>query len=76
VGTRGKVTGRRKKGRINVMGALRFSDKKRIVEFLPKSDGDNFYIVLKSFYEEFKHEWAGENNKIEEFDMLGQIFLK
>jgi len=69
-GKRKKVTGRRKK-----VGALRFSDKKRIVEFLPKSDGDNFYLVLKSFYEELKHEWAGEHRKIEDFETKIVIIL-
>ena len=57
----------RKKGRINVMGALRFSDKKRRIEFLPKSNGDNFYLVLKNFYDEVKYEWAGEDKNIDEF---------
>jgi transposase len=67
-GTRKKVSGIRKKGRINAMGAVRFSDKKRIVDFVPKGTGENFYLVLKRFYEEIKNEWAGEDKDIEDFE--------
>jgi hypothetical protein len=35
-GHRKKVRGDRRKGRVNVMGAIRYSDKKRFVEFLVK----------------------------------------
>jgi len=42
-GSRKKVRGDRRKGRINVIGGLRYSDKKRFVEFLDTSNADNFY---------------------------------
>ena len=48
-GKRKSVSGRRRKGRINVMGGLRYSDKKRFVEFLNKGNSTNFYEVLKIF---------------------------
>ncbi|MBC6478002.1 MAG: hypothetical protein GDA56_09635 [Hormoscilla sp. GM7CHS1pb] len=38
---------------------------------MPKSDGDNFYLVLKNFYDEVKHEWAGQEKKIEDFEKDG-----
>jgi hypothetical protein len=60
-GSRKKVSGVRKKGRVSVMGGVRFSDKKRLVDFLPKETGKNFYKVLKDFYKEVKCEWAGDD---------------
>jgi transposase len=41
-GKRKKVRGDRRKGRVNVMGALRYSDKKRFVDFLDRSNSNNF----------------------------------
>ena len=49
-GSRKNVRGDRIKGRVNVMGGLRYSDKKRFVEFLNKGNSNNFYQVLKLFY--------------------------
>jgi hypothetical protein len=57
-GSRKSVRGDRRKGRINVMGGLRYSDKKRFVEFLDKGNADNFYKVLKIFYQELINEWV------------------
>ncbi len=54
-----KVRGDRRKGRVNVMGALRYSDKKRFVDFLNKSNSKNFYEVLKIFYQEIIEEHSG-----------------
>jgi hypothetical protein len=48
-GDRRKKPGDRRKGRVYVMGAMRYSDKKRFVEFLSKSDSISFYAVLKPF---------------------------
>ncbi|MEP6500529.1 transposase [Microcoleus vaginatus] len=48
-GSRKKVRGDRKKGRVNVMGGVRNSEKKRFVEFLNKGNFPNFYKVLKIF---------------------------
>jgi hypothetical protein len=39
------VKGDRRKGRVNVMVGLRYSDKKRFVEFLDKGNADNFYYI-------------------------------
>ena len=56
-GRRKKVKGNRRKGRVNVMGGLRLSDKKTRVEFLEKGTGENFFNVLGRFYEDIKIEW-------------------
>jgi len=70
-GKRKKVRGDRRKGRINVMGALRYSDKKRFVDFIDKSNSKSFYEVLKIFYEELLNEWVEAGNKREEFTQKG-----
>lgn len=70
-GTRKNVRGDRRKGRINVMGGLRYSDKKRFVEFLNKGNSNNFYRVLKIFYQELINEWVEAGNQSSEFAEKG-----
>jgi transposase len=70
-GSRKKVRGDRRKGRVNVMGGLRYSDKKRFVEFLDKGNADNFYKVLKIFYQELINEWVEAGNQAKEFAKNG-----
>ena len=70
-GKRKKVRGDRRKGRVNVMGALRYSDKKRFVDFVQKSNSKNFYKVLKIFYQEIINEWIEAGNKREELTEKG-----
>ena len=65
------MRGDRRKGRVNVMGALRYSDKKRFVDFLKKSNSKNFYKVLKIFYQEIINEWIEAGNKREDFREKG-----
>ena len=69
---RKKVRGDRRNGRVNVMGGLRYSDKKRWVEFIKKGDSDNFYQVMKGFYKELVNEWVEKGNKAEDFKDKGQ----
>ena len=70
-GSRKKISGQRRKDKVNVMGAVRYSDKKRLVDFVPKGDGDNFYSTLKVLYQEVKYEWISEGNKAEDFVKKG-----
>lgn len=65
--SRKKVREDRKKGRVNVMGRVRNSDKKRWVEFIKKGNSHNFYQVLKLFYEELINEWVSAGNLASEF---------
>ncbi len=53
------------------MGAVRYSDKKRLVDFVPKGDGNNFYLTLKMLYQEVKNEWISEGNQAEDFVSQG-----
>lgn len=66
-GTRKKKRGDRRKGRINVMGGVRYSDKKRWVDFIPTGNSVNFYLVLQTFYEDLKQEWIAAGNIAEDF---------
>jgi transposase len=70
-GNRKKVTGLRRKGRVNVMGGLRYSDKKRFVEFVKKGNSETFVEVLKVFYEEVINEWVESGNQREDFKEKG-----
>ena len=53
------------------MGGLRYSDKKRFVEFLDKGNAENFYQVLKLFYQELINEWVEAGNQPEDFANKG-----
>ena len=74
-GTRSKKRGERRKGRINVMGGVRYSDKKRWVDFIPSGNAANFYAVLKNFYEDLRAEWILQGNLAENFQDKGGKFV-
>jgi transposase len=66
-GSRKNVRGDRRKGRVNVMRGLKYSDKKRFVEFLNKGNSNNFYKVLKIYYRELINEWVEAGNQGSQF---------
>jgi len=75
-GRRKKVTGQRSSGKVNVMGAVRFHDRKRICFFVEKGNSNIFYEQLQQFYEQIVQEWIGQGNKAEEFTEKGtKIFI-
>lgn len=57
------------------MGTLRYSDKKRFVEFLDKGNSDNFYKVIKIFYQELIFEWVEAGNQASDFANKGNAFI-
>ena len=65
------LRGDRRTGKVNVMGGLRYSDKKRFVEFLEKGNAENFYQVLRLFYQELINEWVEAGNSPEDFAEKG-----
>lgn len=65
------MRGDRRKGRVNVMGGLRYSEQKKIIEFLEKGNADNFYNVLRIFYQELIYEWVEAGNQAENFAEKG-----
>jgi len=70
-GKRKKLAGERRRGRVNVMGLLRYSDKKRLVQFVKKGNSETFYEVMKIFYPEAIREWVEAGNKAEDFKDKG-----
>ena len=75
-GTRSKIRGDRRKGRINVMGGVRYSDKKRWVDFIPSGNSANFYVVLKTFYGDLRAEWILQGNLASDFEDKGCKFVR
>ena len=74
-GTRRQKRGDRRKGRINVMGGVRYSDKKRWVDFIPSGNSANFYAMLKNFYGDLRAEWILQGNLAEDFQNKGCKFV-
>lgn len=70
-GTRKKVTGQRKRGRVNIMGGLRYTDKKTISFVIKKGDADTFYEQLKFLNAFLLQEWIEKGNKPEDFISMG-----
>lgn len=70
-GKRKKVTGQRRRGRVNVMGGLRVSDKKRLCYFVKRGNAETFYEQLKQLNDFVKQEWVAQGNRAEEFQKTG-----
>ena len=66
-GNRKKVTGQRRRGRVNIMGGLRYHDKKRINFVIKKGNADVFYEQLTSLNNFLRQEWIEQGNQIESF---------
>ena len=66
-GHRKKVTGQRRKGRVNIMGGLRYHDKKRINFVIKKGNADIFYEQIKQLNDWLKKEWIEQENTIDDF---------
>ncbi len=70
-GSRKKVTGQRRKGRVNLMGGLRYTDKKRINFVINKRESESFYQKIKGFHNCIIKEWVELGNSEEEFRERG-----
>ncbi len=57
------------------MGGVRYSDKKRWVDFIPSGNSANFYAVLKNFYGDLREEWILQGNLAENFQDKGCKFV-
>ncbi|MEH1779660.1 MAG: IS630 family transposase [Nostoc sp.] len=66
-GKRKQVTGQRRRGRVNIMGGLRYHDKKRINFVIKKGNADVFYEQIKSWNDFVLQEWIEQGKPIEEF---------
>jgi transposase len=74
-GKRKKVTGQRRRGRVNVMGGVRFQDRKRVCYFIDKGNSKSFYEHLKQLNEDIKKEWIEQGNIESEFAQNGPKIL-
>jgi transposase len=70
-GRRKKVTGQRRHGRVNIMGGLRYHDKKRVNFVIKKGDAETFYEQLKSLEAFLKQEWIDAGSNEEDFHRSG-----
>ncbi len=66
-GKRKKVSGKRIKGRVNIMGGLRLSDKKRVCYFIAQGNSETFYEQLKQLHEFVLQEWLDLGNNEKDF---------
>jgi len=57
------------------MGGVKYSDKKRWVDFMTSGNSANFYAGLKIFYEDLKAEWILQGNLVENFKDKGCKFV-
>ena len=70
-GQRKRIPGQRRRGRINVMGAIRESDRTRVCFFIEKSNADIFLEQLQQFNELIKQEWVNKGNHSVDFQSHG-----
>ena len=63
--------GKKRKGRVNVMGGLRYSDKKRICYFIEKGESETFYKKISTLNEAVKKEWIDQGNEESDFTVHG-----
>ena len=70
-GKRKNVPGQRRCGRVNVMGAIRELDRKRVCFFVKKGNADIFYEQLQQLNELIKQEWISKGNLGKDFAKYG-----
>ena len=70
-GKRKKVKGQRRRGRVNIMGGLRYADKKRICFVIKKGDSETFYEQIEKLKEEVKKEWINKGNNEKYLEKYG-----
>ena len=70
-GKRQKVTGVRSRGQINVMGGLRYHDKKNLSFFVDNGNGESFFESLEKLNQFIKAEWVKQGNKPELYEQIG-----
>ena len=74
-GQRRKVRGQRSRGRVNVMGGLRYHDRFRLCFFIDKGNADSFFEQLVKLNEFVKQEWVSQGNYAELYERIGSRVL-
>lgn len=66
-GKRKKLSGKRSKGRVNLMGGLRYSDRKSQCYEIEQGNSKSFYANLVKLNEFIRQEWIEKGNIASEF---------
>ncbi len=69
------VSGKRSRGRVNVMGGLRYHDRKRLCFFIDKGNADSFFEQLVKLNDFVKREWVQQGNIAELYERIGPRVL-
>ncbi len=69
-GSRQKVRGTRSRGRINVMGGLRYHDRLSLSFFIDKGNGESFFESLEKLNNFLSTEWVKQGNKSELYERI------
>ena len=74
-GKRKSVSGKRSRGRVNVMGGLRYADRRQQCYFIEQGNGKSFYTNLVKLNQFVKQEWVDQGNVECEFEQKGPKIL-
>lgn len=74
-GTRKSVSGKRRRGRVNVMGGVRYHDRKQQCYFIEQGNGKSVYANLAKLNEFVRQEWLEAGNLALEFEQTGPKIL-
>ena len=69
------MSGKRSRGRVNVMGGLRYHDRKRLCFFIDKGNADSFFEQLVKLKDFVKQEWVQQGNIAELYERIGPRVL-
>jgi hypothetical protein len=70
-GRRKKITGQRRRGRVNLMGGLRYHDQKKLNFVIKKGDSNTFYEQINALNDSIVQEWRELGNQAEDFAESG-----
>ena len=74
-GERKTLSGKRSRGRVNLMGGLRYNDRKQQCYFIEQGNGDSFYSSLIKLNQFVLKEWVDKGNLEGEFEQKGPKIL-
>lgn len=74
-GKRKSVSGKRRRGRVNVMGGLRYHDRKQQCYFIEQGNSESCYANLVKLNEFVKQEWVAAGHLESEFEQWGPKIL-
>ncbi|NDJ18598.1 transposase, partial [Myxacorys almedinensis] len=74
-GQRKTVSGKRGRGRVNVMGGLRYHDRQRQCYFIDQGNSESFYAQLVNLNQFVEQEWVKQGNVAATFQVQGPKIL-